>query len=224
MKINTQNTKVLVCSRNNNITTKIHLQNNQEIKQVEEFAYLGSIISKDGRSAKEIVKRICQAKIAFNKKRGLFTSKSISVRTRINLLMTYVWSIMLYGNETWTIAKTERRRIEAFEMWCFRRMLKISWTDMVSNEEVLERMPVRRTLWSSIKRRRNEWIGHVLRHGGLLGLIIEGCVEGKNARGRPRMEYMQQIIEDQGCTSYKETKRKASNREEWRIATNQSQD
>ncbi|KAF0693084.1 Uncharacterized protein FWK35_00035702, partial [Aphis craccivora] len=136
------------------------------------------------------------------------------VRTRINLLMTYVWSIMLYGSVTWTIAKTERRRIEAFEMWCFRRMLKISWTNMVSNEEVLERM----------SRRRNEWIGHVLRHGGLLGLIIEGCVEGKNARGRPRMEYMQQIIEDQGCTSYKETKRKASNREEWRIATNQSQD
>ncbi|XP_050531519.1 uncharacterized protein LOC126900101 [Daktulosphaira vitifoliae] len=58
-----------------------------------------------------------------------------------------------------------------------------------------------------------EWIGHVLRHGGLLGLIIEGCVEGKNARGRPRMEYMQQIIEDQGCTSYEETKRKASKTE-----------
>ncbi|VVC34843.1 Endonuclease/exonuclease/phosphatase,Reverse transcriptase domain [Cinara cedri] len=76
-KINTQKTKVLVCSRNNNITTRIHLQNNQEIKQVEEFAYLGSIISKDGRSKKEIVKRICQAKIAFNKKRGLFTSKNI---------------------------------------------------------------------------------------------------------------------------------------------------
>ncbi|VVC30385.1 Endonuclease/exonuclease/phosphatase,Reverse transcriptase domain [Cinara cedri] len=100
MKINTQKTKVLVCSRNNNITTRIHLQNNQKIKKVEEFAYLGSIISKDGRSKKEIVKRICQAKIAFNKKSGLFTSKSISVRTRINLLMTYVWSIMLYDSET----------------------------------------------------------------------------------------------------------------------------
>ncbi|XP_025417940.1 uncharacterized protein LOC112688792 [Sipha flava] len=224
MKINAQKTKVLVCSRNNNITTRIHLQNNQEIKQVEEFAYLGSIISKDGRSKKEIVKRICQAKLAFNKKRGLFTSKSTSVRTRINLLMTNVWSIMLYGSETWTIAKAERRRIKAFEMRCFRRMLKISWTDMVSNEEVLERMSARRTLWSSIKKRRNEWIGHVLRHGGLLGSIIEGCEEGKNARGIPRMKYMQQIIEDQGCTSYKETKRKASNREEWRIATNQSQD
>lgn len=78
---------------------------------------MGSIVSKDGRSVKKIVKRICQAKIAFNKKRGLFTSKDISVRTRINLLMTYVWSIMLYGSETWTIAKAERRRIEAFEMW-----------------------------------------------------------------------------------------------------------
>jgi len=62
---------------------------------------------------------------------------------------------------------------------------------MISNEEILERMSVRRTLWSSIKKRRNEWVGHVLRHGGLLELIIEGCVEGKNARGRPRMEYMQ---------------------------------
>ncbi|VVC29256.1 Hypothetical protein CINCED_3A004138 [Cinara cedri] len=85
-------------------------------------------------------------------------------------------------------------------------------------------MSVRRTLWSSIKKRRNKLIGHALRHGGLLVLIIEGCVEGKNAWGRPRMEYMQQIIEDQGCTSYEETKRKASNREEWRISTNQSQD
>ncbi|KAF0772940.1 Reverse transcriptase domain-containing protein [Aphis craccivora] len=78
MKINTQKTKVLVCSRNNNITTKIHLQNNQEIKKVEEFAYLGSIIRKDGRSAKEIVKRICQAKIAYNKKEDFLLQKVLA--------------------------------------------------------------------------------------------------------------------------------------------------
>lgn len=63
-----------------------------------------------------------------------------------------------------------------------------------------------------------------MRHGGLLALILEGCVEGKNSRGRPQMEYTQQIIKDQGCNSYEETKRKASNRDEWRISTNQSQD
>ena len=103
-------------------------------------------------------------------------------------------------------------------------MLEISWMDMATDEEVLERMAEKRTLWSVIKKRRNEWIGRVMRHGGLLGLTIEGCVEGKNCRGRPRMEYIQQIMMDQGCKSYEETKRKASNREEWRIATNQSKD
>jgi len=128
--------------------------------------------------------------------------------------------MLQYCSETWTVAKEEQRRIEAFEMLCYRRMLKMSWTDMVTNEEVLERMSKRRTLWNSIKNRRNEWVGHVLRYGGLLGLIIEG----KNARGIPRMEYMQQIIKDQGCNSYEETKRKARNREEWIIAINQSQD
>jgi len=109
---------------------------------------LGSIISEDGISKREIIKRICQAKISFNKKRGLFTLRNISIRTRINLLKTYVWSIMLYGSKTWTISKEEQRRIEAFEIWCYRRMLKISLTDMVTNKEVLERVSERKTLWN----------------------------------------------------------------------------
>jgi len=128
---------------------------------------LGSIISEDSKSKREIIKRIFEARISFNQKGGLFTSRNISIRTRINLLKTYVWSIMPYGSETWTIAKEEQRRIEAFEMWCYRRMFKISWTGMVTNKEVLERMAERKTVWNSIKKRRNECIGRVLRHGGL---------------------------------------------------------
>jgi len=88
----------------------------------------------------------------------------------INFLRTHVWSIMLYDSETWTIAKEEQKRIEAFEMWCYRRMLKISWTDMVTNKEALERRAERRTLWNSIKKRRYKRIGHVLRHGGFAGI------------------------------------------------------
>lgn len=60
---------------------------------------------------------------------------------------------MLYGSETRTIAQEEQRRIETFEIWCYRRMLKISWTDMVIIQEVLERMPKRRTLWNSTNRK-----------------------------------------------------------------------
>jgi hypothetical protein len=75
---------------------------------------------------KEITKSICQAKVAFNKKRNIFISKSIDLNIRKNLLKTYIWSIMLYGCETWIIAREETRRKEAFEMWYYRRMQKIS--------------------------------------------------------------------------------------------------
>lgn len=76
MKINTKKTKFLVCCRNNNIKIRIpNLQDNREIQQVEEFSYLGSIISKDGKCKKEIIKRICQVKTAFNKKKWAFYFK-----------------------------------------------------------------------------------------------------------------------------------------------------
>lgn len=69
--------------------------------------------------------------------------------------------------------------------------------NMVTNKEVLEKMAERRNL-CSIKKRRNGRIGHVMRHSGLLKLILEGFIEGKNARGRPPKKYIQQIIKDQG--------------------------
>jgi len=63
---------------------------------------------------------------------------------------------MLCGSETWRIDKNEQRRIEVFEMWCYRRMLKISWMVTEANEEILEKMPERRILLNSIKKRRNK--------------------------------------------------------------------
>ena len=73
MKINTKKTKVLVCSRYNSIRTSIKLKDGENIEQVEDFIYLGSTISSDGRCKKEIIKRICQVKVEFNKKRNIFT-------------------------------------------------------------------------------------------------------------------------------------------------------
>lgn len=68
--------------------------------------------------------------------------------------------------------------------------------DWITNNEVLERIMERRLLWKSIIKRRNEWIGHIIRHEEFLKFIIEGDVEGKNHRGSPRLEYIQQIIKD----------------------------
>ena len=78
------------------------------------------------------------AKAAFNKKKTLFTSK-LDLNLRKTLLKCYIWSMALYGAEIWTIRAADQKYLESFEMWCWRRMEKISWTDHVRNEEVLRR-------------------------------------------------------------------------------------
>jgi len=106
------------------------------------------------------------------------------------------------------------RRIEAFGIWSYRRMEKIIWSDRITNEEVLERVSERKSIWKSVL---GSVIGHILRHDGLLGLILEGTIDEKNHRERSRLQYISQIIEDQGCESYEELKRKVSDRETWKL-------
>ena len=76
------------------------------------------------------------AKAAFNKKKTLFTTK-LDLNLRKKLVKCYIWSMALYGAETWTLQAADQKYLESFEMWCWRRMEKISWTDHVRNEEVL---------------------------------------------------------------------------------------
>jgi hypothetical protein len=97
------------------------------------------MITKDARYLREIKSRIALPKAAFNKKKNLFTSK-LELNLRKKLVKCYIWSIALYGAETWTLRKVDQKHLESFEMWCWRRMEKISWTDRVRNEEVLHRV------------------------------------------------------------------------------------
>ena len=128
----------------------------------------------------------------------------------------------MYGCETWRVGEAERKRLEAFEMWCYRSMLKINWIDRITNEEVLERIGERRTLWKSQRKRRGRMMGHTLRHGGLHRDILEGEVRKK--RGRPRLKYFDQIIGDMGCETFREVNQLAGDIVEFRlvVASNQS--
>jgi hypothetical protein len=140
MNNNKAKTKILVVSRHG---TQAHCTLGGEwLENVDSFTYLGGKITSDGRSKSEVilVSRINQAKTAFNKKRNLFTSSSINMHLRKHLVKTFVWSGLLYGSETWTLGEAEKKRIVAFEMWCYRRMLKIPWVDRVTNEEVLRKI------------------------------------------------------------------------------------
>jgi hypothetical protein len=105
--------------------------------------------------------------------RRLFTSK-----LDLEAVKCYIWNTALYGAETWTLRKLDQKYVESFEMWCWRRMEKISWTARVRNE-VLHRIKEERNFLHTIKRRKANWIGHILRRHCLLKHVIEGKLEGR---------------------------------------------
>jgi hypothetical protein len=164
-----KNFKTTVASKNYNIPK--HLEN------VVSFKYLGIILTNDGRCNCEIKCRITMAKAAFNKEWALFTS-ILDLELRKKLMKSYVWSIDLYGVETWTHRTVDQKQLESFEMWCWRRMEKIIWTDHVKNIEVLFRVKEQRNIRHKIRKRKANWIGHILRRNCLLQRVIEGKIKG----------------------------------------------
>jgi len=107
--------------------------------------------------------------------------------------------------------------LQAFEMWIWRKMEKISWTAHVSNEEVLSLVQEQRFLVHVIKQRQANWIGHVLRHDCLLKTVLEGKIEGKRPRGKPRRKMLDLLMEqEEKKISYEELKRGAQSRVGWR--------
>jgi hypothetical protein len=99
----------------------------------------------------------------------------------------------------WTLGKVDRKYLESFDMWCWRRMEKISWTDCVRNEDVLHRLKEGRNIVHTIKRRKANWIGHILGRNCLLKHVIEGKLEGRiemtARRGRRRKQLLVDIQE-----------------------------
>jgi len=133
----------------------------KRLENVDSFKYLGSILTKDRRCTCEIKFMIAMAKAAFNKKRALFPS-TLDLELRKKLVKCYVWSIALYGAETWMLWAEDQKHLASFEMWCWRRMEKISWTEHVRNEKVLPRVKEQRNNLHEISKQRANWIGHIL--------------------------------------------------------------
>ena len=89
----------------------------------------------------------------------------------------YIWSIASYGAETWTLLIVDQKHLESFEMWFWRRMEKISWTDHVRSQEVLLRVKEQRNILHEISKGKANWIGHILRRNCLLQRVIEGEIK-----------------------------------------------
>ena len=129
----------------------------------------------------------------------------------------YTWSIALYGAETWTLRAVDQKHLESFEMWCWRRMEKISWTDHVRNEDVLLRVKEQRNILHEICTRQANWIGHIWRRNCLLQWVSEGKIQGgievTGRQGRRRRKLLDDLKERRGYTHLKE---EALDRTMWR--------
>ena len=184
----------------------------KQLENVQCFKYLGSILTNDGRCTCEMKCRITMAKAAFNKKRALFTS-TLDLELRKKLLKCCIWSTALYGAETWALRAVDQKHLESFEMWGWRRMEKINWTDHVRNEEVLLRVKEQKSIIHEISKRKSNWIGHILRRNCLLQGKIKGRLEVTGRRERRRIKLLDDLKERRGYSRFKE---EALDRTVWR--------
>ena len=153
MQINVQKTEVMVFSKKKQ-PPKIKVSLNGEIlKQVNQFKYLGSIMTSDAKSTVDIKCRIAVAKNAFIEMKAILTNLKMPFQLRYRILKCYITPILLYGSENWTLNKTDIRKIKAAEMWFLRRMEKVKWTEKITNEEVLNKTIQNSNIMSDISKR-----------------------------------------------------------------------
>jgi hypothetical protein len=140
MKINPKKTKTMTVSKvqttglSNNIELGI-----ETLEEVEKYAYLGADITNGARCLSEVKKRIAIAKTAFWKQKEILR-RNINVKTKLRILNNYIYSILTYASESWTNEKSLSNRIKASENWCYRRILRVSWIEKVTNKEILRRI------------------------------------------------------------------------------------
>ena len=196
LRMNMKKTETMVVTKKKQAPECNITINGKIIKQVKKFVYLGSTITEDAKCKSEIMKRINIARSNFNNMKKILTNNKITIKTKKNIIRTYVWSSLLYGCETWTVTKEMQKKLQATEIWFYRRMLKVSWKDFVKNEQILERVGASYQLLNEIRQRQLNFLGHILRSNSTEKLILLGKINGKRDRGRQRFKFLDQFSAD----------------------------
>ena len=122
---------------------------------------------------------------------SLLKSRDITLPTKVCLVKVIVFPVVIYGCESWTIKKAEHRRIEAFELWCWRRLLRVSWTARRSNQSILKEINPEYSLQRRILKLKLQYFGHLMRRTNLLEkTLMLAKIEGGRRRGRQRMRWL----------------------------------
>ena len=188
----------------------------EKIGVVRDFIFLGAKIEDSGSCKGEILRRLALGRAAMTGLTKIWKDKDITITTKCRIVNALVFPVVLYGCESWTIRKAERRRIDSFELWCWRRLLRIPWTARRTNKSVIEEIKATNPLEALIKKQQLSYFGHIMRReNSLEKSIMLGMGGGSRKRGRPRARWLDDIKAVTNCT-LAELCGSARDRDTWR--------
>ena len=127
---------------------------------------------------------------------NILKSRDITLPTNVRLVNTMVFPVVIYGCESWTIKKAECQRIDAFELWCWRRLLRVPWTERRSNQSILKEISPGCSLEGLMLKLKLQYFGHLIRRAdSLKKTLMLGKIEGRRRRGRQRMRWLDGITD-----------------------------
>ena len=146
--------------------------------------FLGSKITADGDCSHEIKRCLLLGRKVMTNLDSIFKSRDITLLTMVRLVKAMVFPVVTYGCERWTIKKVERRRIDAFELWCWRRLLRVPWTARISNQSILKEISPGCSLEGLVLKLKLQYFGHLMRRADSFeNTLMLGKIEGGRRRG-----------------------------------------
>ena len=168
----------------------------ETVETVANFISGGSKITADGDCSYEIKRRLLLGRKAMTNLDSILKSRDITLSTKVCLVKAMVFPVVMYGCESWTVKKAERRRIDAFELWCWRRLLRVPWTARRSNQSILKEISPEHSLEGLMLKLKLQYFGHPMQStDSSEKTLMQGKTEGGRRRGWQRMRWLDGITD-----------------------------